>query len=119
MTYLKRTYFPFVLREPQLRSTGGRVASALWAYADPATAVLTVCEPLCSAYMHVLARCSLMHHFVGACYAIPSTQGTDISCECFGAVALAESLSELPAALQGLTAHVADSGTMTLTALAF
>ncbi len=39
VTYVKRAYFPFVLREPQLRSAGGRVASAVWAYADPATAV--------------------------------------------------------------------------------
>ena len=39
VTYVKRVYFPFVLRDPQLRSVDGRVASALWAYADPATAV--------------------------------------------------------------------------------
>ena len=40
LTYIKRMYFPFVLREPQLSSTGGRVSAALWAHADPATAVL-------------------------------------------------------------------------------
>ncbi len=40
-------------------------------------------------------------------------QGTDISCECFGAAALVGSLSELPAAFEALTAHVADSGTAT------
>ena len=43
MTYIKRTYFPFVLREPQLWSAGGRVNGALWAYADPATAVRPAC----------------------------------------------------------------------------
>ncbi len=43
MTYVKRTYFPFVLREPQLWSDGARVAGALWAYADPATAVRAAC----------------------------------------------------------------------------
>ena len=37
---MKRMYFPFVLREPELlRSAGGRVSFALWAYADPPTAV--------------------------------------------------------------------------------
>ena len=43
LTYVKRTYFPFVLREPQLQSSDGRVAGALWAYADPATAVRAIC----------------------------------------------------------------------------
>ena len=52
VTYVKRAYFPFVLREPQLRSAGGRVASAMWAYADPATAVLIVLDylPVLSVY---------------------------------------------------------------------
>ena len=40
-------------------------------------------------------------------------QGTDISCECIGAAAFIGSLSDLPAALEGLIAHVADSGATT------
>ena len=35
MTYVKRTYFPFVLREPQLWSDGARVAGALWGLRRP------------------------------------------------------------------------------------
>ena len=37
-------------------------------------------------------------------------QGTELSCECFGAAALIMSLADLPAALEGLAAHVASSG---------
>ena len=35
-----------------------------------------------------------------------------MNCECFGAAAVVGSLAELPAALEGLTAHVADSGAL-------
>ena len=41
-------------------------------------------------------------------------QGTEISQECFGAVALIAALSELPAALDTVAAHVASSGRASL-----
>ena len=58
MTYVKRTYFPFVLREPQLRCIGGRVASALWAYADPTTVVLIIPQ---TSYVHVVVGQTCKH----------------------------------------------------------
>lgn len=41
---------------------------------------------------------------------VEAMQGTELSCECFGAAALIATLSELPATLQNLAIQVASSG---------
>lgn len=37
-TYIKRIYFPFMLREPEISAPAAGVQCALWAYDEPATA---------------------------------------------------------------------------------
>ena len=38
VTYIKRIYFPFILRDPHLSAPAPGLRCALWAYAEPAVA---------------------------------------------------------------------------------
>ena len=44
MTYIKRIYFPFILRDPHLYTPVPGCRCALWAYAEPAVAGTTAAQ---------------------------------------------------------------------------
>lgn len=84
MTYIKRIYFPFILRDPHLYNPVPGSRCALWAYAEPAVAGTTAAQE-CMGTALLIASLAELPGALGAVSQAVADSGAPIRMRVIGA----------------------------------